>query len=51
MLISMAKQGKCELHKIKWSENTIFGVFHLLHMLLVGAMQTTTKLHDARCKQ
>jgi hypothetical protein len=38
----MAKQGMSELHNIKWSGETIFGVSQLLHMLLIGVMQITT---------
>jgi hypothetical protein len=39
-----------DLHKIKWSGETIYGIFQLLHMLLLGDVQTTTPLYDARCK-
>jgi hypothetical protein len=46
----MARQGIGELHKIKWSGETIFGNPQLLHMLLISEMQTTKTRHDARCK-
>jgi hypothetical protein len=34
---------------MKWG--TIFGKTQLLHILLLGDVQTITSLHDARCKQ
>jgi hypothetical protein len=34
-LLAWKRQGMSELHKIKWSGETIFGNFQLLHMLFI----------------
>jgi hypothetical protein len=49
--LAWQRKGMGELHKIKWSGETIIGNSQLLHMFLLDDMQTTTSRHDARCKQ
>jgi hypothetical protein len=35
MLISMARQGMGELHKIKWNKDKVITIPHIFHMLLI----------------
>jgi hypothetical protein len=49
--LAWQRQSMGALHKIKWSGENIISISHILHMLLVGVIQITTSLHDARCKQ
>jgi hypothetical protein len=49
--LAWQRQSIGALHKIKWSGENIISISHILHILLIGVMQISMWLHDARCKQ